>query len=78
MQEPRARIVGRPSYHHLLPSITSAYYIATNWVHIIEGAVSCALYDIESVLMIIISTNQNVTEVTANLPHEGVLDAGTI
>jgi hypothetical protein len=58
MQEPRARIVGRPSYHHLLPSVASTYHIAANWIHIIEGTVAnCALYDIEGVLMII-STNQ--------------------
>jgi hypothetical protein len=58
MQEPRARIVGRPSYYHLLPSAASAYYIATNWVHIIEGTVACALYDIEGMLIIVIITNQ--------------------
>lgn len=58
MQVPRARVVGRPSYHHLLPRVACAYYIAANWVHIIEGAVACALYNIERVLMTIISTNQ--------------------
>jgi hypothetical protein len=59
MQEPRARIVSRPSYHHLLPGVASTYHIAANWVHIIEGTVNdCALYDIEGVLIITISTNQ--------------------
>jgi hypothetical protein len=77
MQEPRTRIVGRPSYHHLLPRVASAYHIATNWVHIIEGTAACALYDIKSVLMIIISNNHTCQH-TVNLPHEGVWDAGKI
>jgi hypothetical protein len=62
MQEPRARIVSRPSYHHLLSSVASTYHIATNWVHIIEAVTVCALYDIEGVLIIIISTNQTCHE----------------
>lgn len=54
MQEPRARIVGHPSYHHLLSRYAGAYYIATNWVHVIEGTVTRALYDIKGMLMIVL------------------------
>lgn len=51
MQEPGTGIIRYPSYYHLFPERTSVYHIAANGVQIIEGAVTCALYDIDGVLI---------------------------
>jgi hypothetical protein len=47
MQEPGARIIGHPPYHHLLASTPSADHIAANGVLVIEGIAVRALYDIK-------------------------------
>jgi hypothetical protein len=78
MQEPGARIVRHPSYHHLLPRVARAYHVAANWVHVVEGTVARALYDIKGMLMIMSVPARHAIEVMGNLPREGVWNAGSM